>query len=249
LEKGQGLNLPYDLFAPVYDHFFGPESAGDTLRALDRLLLRHLLRGASVLDLCCGTGQLSAALLQKGYAITGVDNSTAMLARARERAPGAHFELADARDFQPPRRFDAVISAYNSLSHMIEPADLLKALRNVRTALQPDAMFVFDLYSEAAYRERWRGSFAKVDDDYACIIRASYDALSHTGENLATAFHRSAEWRRADVRLLSRCYPESELRPLLQAAGFGSVERFEAAADLGIESAAGRVFWRCKARP
>jgi ubiquinone/menaquinone biosynthesis C-methylase UbiE len=249
LEKSPALDLPYDLFAPVYDHFFGPEAAHDTERALDRLLFRDLPPGSSVLDLCCGTGQLSAVLSNLGYQVTGVDNADGMLDRARKRVPTASFILADARDFHIPVSQDAVISAYNSLVHLIAPEDLLHVFQRVRETLKPAGTFVFDLYSESAYRERWRGSFSKVDDRFACIVRASYDPLTRLGENFATAFYESGEWRRADVRLVSRCYTEAELHELLHSAGYRKIEKFDAAADLKIESAAGRVFWCCGIGP
>ena len=50
----------------------------------------------TVLDLCCGTGLMSAALARLGYQVTGVDDSLPMLARARRRAwPGRRSAPAD----------------------------------------------------------------------------------------------------------------------------------------------------------
>ena len=100
LEKNPALGLAYDLFTPVYDHFFGPEAAGDTERAIEGLLFRDLAPGASVLDLCCGTGQLLEVLAQRGYQVTGVDLSAAMLDRARRWVPRARFYHADVRAFR-----------------------------------------------------------------------------------------------------------------------------------------------------
>ena len=37
----------------------------------------------TVLDVCCGTGLMASELVARGYRITGVDASAAMLARAR----------------------------------------------------------------------------------------------------------------------------------------------------------------------
>lgn len=236
--------LPYDLFAPVYDHFFGPDAARDTERALEVLLFRNLPLGATVLDLCSGTGQLSRVLLDRGYQVTGIDNSAAMLQRARENAPGARFQVVDARDFRCAQSYDAVISAYNSLVHLTNLQELGDVFRNVYEGLKTKGIFIFDLYNEAAYQQRWRGSFAKVDRQYACIVHPSYDPKTRTGENLATIFYEANGWHRTDVRLVSHCFTESELREGLGRAGFAEIQSVEAASGLGIESAAGRVFWR-----
>lgn len=50
----------------------------------------------SVVDAPCGTGRFAAFLRERGLAYTGVDLSPAMLAVAREKAPGARYLAADA---------------------------------------------------------------------------------------------------------------------------------------------------------
>ena len=164
-----------------------------------------------------------------------------------QRVPSAAFYQADIREFRPEGKFDAVISAYNSLPHITAPEELLRIFSNVRNALWDGGTFVFDLYSDSAYAERWRGSFCKVDDKFVCVVRANYDPESARGENLITVFRRDKQWERTDTRLTTRCYSADELYSLLQQAGFSSIEKRDAAAELGITGADGRVFWRCRA--
>lgn len=52
--------------------------------------------GTEALDLCCGHGSVSAALLARGAQVTGLDFSPAMLSIARSKAPGATFIEGDA---------------------------------------------------------------------------------------------------------------------------------------------------------
>src|SRR6059058_5788413 len=66
--------LPYDFFAPAYDHIFGPEAAGATWQALEQLLLPELEPSARLLDLCCGTGELAHQFARRGYLVVGLDN-------------------------------------------------------------------------------------------------------------------------------------------------------------------------------
>src|SRR5262245_26392810 len=53
-------------------------------------------RGTRLLDICCGTGVTSAEAAARGAHVTGVDFSSAMLARARRACSGADFLEADA---------------------------------------------------------------------------------------------------------------------------------------------------------
>lgn len=79
---------------------------GERTRPAVELLARVPLDDvASAVDLGCGPGN-STELLVARYPraeVVGVDSSEAMLAGARERLPGLHFERADIADWRPAR--------------------------------------------------------------------------------------------------------------------------------------------------
>jgi SAM-dependent methyltransferase len=238
--------VPYDLFCPIYDHFFGPDAAGATAEATERLLLPNLGPKARILDLCCGTGELSRALSRRGRSVTVIDNSKGMLNLARARVADVKFHRYDIRYFRMSDSFDAAISAYNSLAHITTASDFLTVLANVRRCLNPQGLFLFDLYGESAYAKRWKGSFSRIDDDFVCIVNASYNSSKGRGENAITTFCRNGEWVRSDFQLTTRCYSPEEIRGMLLAANFTGVESYDAEKDLHLPQAAGRVFWRCR---
>ena len=66
-----------------------------------------------ILDVGCGTAQLSLPLIRSGHSVVGVDVSSAMLEIARQKlAPGdaAEFRLGDVRSLEDPDDFyDAVV--------------------------------------------------------------------------------------------------------------------------------------------
>ena len=84
--------------------------------------------GMTIVDLGCGTGELTAQLHQKLQAreTIGIDSSAAMLARAPS-VPGLRFEQRDVAGFAPQDRFDLVFS--NAALHWIpDHAGLFKRL-------------------------------------------------------------------------------------------------------------------------
>lgn len=77
--------------------------------------------GERIIDLGCGTGQLTAKIAAAGAIVTGIDSSASMLAEARAAYPAIDFREADARAFDLPEKpYDAVFS--NAVLHWVPQA-------------------------------------------------------------------------------------------------------------------------------
>ena len=84
---------------------------------LDRFL-RLIPRGGAVLDIGCGGGEpIARYVAEEGFAVTGVDSSPKLIARARKRLPGHDWSVADMRLLDLGRRFDGLI-AWDSFFHL-----------------------------------------------------------------------------------------------------------------------------------
>lgn len=245
-EKRERSNSPYDLFASVYGRHFGLDTRMRLLPIHEKLMLDQLSEGAHVLDLCCGSGELADALCERGFQLTGIDNSAEMLRLARTKAPKAAFLLADARYFELPELYAGALCTFNSLAHIHRLSDLQAVFRNVNRALLPGGWFVFDLFMEEAYLRRWRGTFSIVENGQVCVVNASYDAERRLGRNDITVFERGSEWKRGDLTLLQKCYSENELREALTAAGFSDIRQYDGGRDFELHNEEGRAFFVCR---
>jgi trans-aconitate methyltransferase len=87
----------------------------------DLLPLLDARGGERILDLGCGTGQLTAKIAEAGAIVTGIDRSPGMVAQARQNYPNLEFKLADATAFSDAGKFDAVFS--NAALHWIPEAE------------------------------------------------------------------------------------------------------------------------------
>src|SRR5262245_41857151 len=74
-----------------------------------------------ILDVGCGTGQLSAEIAASGAQVVAVDRSPEMVAEARKKFPELRFEVCDARALPFAQEFDAVFS--NAALHWIPEAE------------------------------------------------------------------------------------------------------------------------------
>lgn len=96
-----------------------------------------------VLDVSCGIGTQAIGLARQGFAVTASDVSTGAVARGRAEAQQRGVEIAfsvcDMRTAHAHhhRQFDVVISADNSLTHLLTDDDLLLALRQMFACTRP----------------------------------------------------------------------------------------------------------------
>ena len=74
-----------------------------------RRIMTELLQGQRVLDVCCGSGDLSAELAAAGCQVVGIDTSSRMLAYARQKRIAATFDWMDAAAMPFRREFDAAV--------------------------------------------------------------------------------------------------------------------------------------------
>ena len=108
-------------------------------------------QGGAVLELACGTGQLTIPVAELGLPTVGLDQSSAMLGVARRRASAASapvaFVQSDMREFALSRAFSLIFVARNSLLHLLSTTDLLATLTTVRRHLTADGVFAFDIFN------------------------------------------------------------------------------------------------------
>jgi SAM-dependent methyltransferase len=232
----------YDPFAWLYNRHWTCY-AGRVLPALDQLGLGEIAPPACVLDLCCGTGQLAAQLHARGYQVTGLDGSEAMIALARENAPACDFIVDDARTFDLPPDYDAVVSVYDSLNHIMTLDELAAVFRRVYAALKPEGLFIFDMNLHEGHVRRGTGSLGHVDDDYAFIGVYEYDPATRRTRLTVTLFRFEAgQWQRQTITLIQACYEIVDLLAALESAGFAACAARDAC-EVGIASEAdARVF-------
>ncbi|NEQ97353.1 MAG: class I SAM-dependent methyltransferase [Cyanothece sp. SIO2G6] len=168
----------------------GPEYAQSQMRSLRKILLNHLPEKAKILDLCCGTGHVMAALVKEGYHVTGIDGSEAMLAYADKNASSAGITQADARSFIVETQFDAVISTSASLNHMMSLEDLKQVFQCVHNALKENGIFTFDINHRDQMEKWWRGKVVEgeIESNFAWFLVPTYDGDRAEGNFQVTLF-------------------------------------------------------------
>jgi trans-aconitate 2-methyltransferase len=118
--------------------------------------------GEQILDLGCGTGQLTEKIAQTGAFVQGIDSSLSMISTAKVNYPHINFSVADARNFQVEEPLDAVFS--NAVLHWIKQPDAV--INCVEKALKPGGRFVAEFGGKG---------------NVGAIVRALLSVLSEIG--------------------------------------------------------------------
>jgi trans-aconitate methyltransferase len=147
--------------------------------------------GERILDLGCGTGQLTAAIASQGAEVVGLDHSAEMIREARGNFPAMRFEAGDGRTFTFDAPFDAVFS--NAMLHWVKPA--AAAVERIWHALRPGGRFVAEFGGHGNVRlisRALRGAMEELGDH-------SFDDLDPWYFPTIAEYAGELEWRGFDV--------------------------------------------------
>lgn len=148
-------------YSQAYDAFYGDKEYARETEFVLELLQKHRLHpsqnvpiknvhGKTVLDFGCGTGRHSAELAQRGLTVIGVDRSESMLRLASLRAKKLGLTIDYFRQIPSNVDFDLVLSLFAVLNYVPPGSELRNTLNNLRSALKPDGIAIFDVWNGVA---------------------------------------------------------------------------------------------------
>lgn len=139
-----------DRFADVYDDWYDdPPATEATVAALiERARAAAGDRTPSVLELGVGTGRLALDLARAGFAVTGLDASTAMLDRlaAKVGAEQVTTVVGDMAGPLPDGPFDLVVVARNTFFNLTTEVAQRACLTEVARVLAPTGRLVVEAF-------------------------------------------------------------------------------------------------------
>jgi trans-aconitate methyltransferase len=107
--------------------------------------------GERILDVGCGTGQLTADIANSGAEVVGLDLSAEMIAAAEANFPKLRFEVADIAAASYHGEFDAVFS--NAALHWVRNQDA--AINAIAQALKRGGRFIFEMGGRGNVQQIW----------------------------------------------------------------------------------------------
>ncbi len=223
----------YDALAVVYDRLLCGVDYAAYADFFERVCRRAGLSPELVLDLGCGTGNMTLELAKRGYDMTGVDGSAEMLSRAFARAgeagqSGILFLEQDMRQFELYGTVDAAVSTLDCFNYLTTAEDLSRTLSLLHNYLIDGGLLLFDVNTPYKFRNVFAGrEYVLEDEDGAfCGWQNDYDQQSRLCRFSLSVFlpDGKGKYTRRDEEQTERAWTRRELSAALAAAGFGEVE-------------------------
>jgi len=135
-------------FAEVYDELMSKTKYEQWKLLLQKIIKKYNISKGNVLDIACGTGEISKALLELGFEkVFGLDKSRYMLDIARKKLNNNRFTILekDMIDIGQFNQYDLIVSFYDSINYLLEPAQVARFLEGIEKALKPGGFAIFDM--------------------------------------------------------------------------------------------------------
>lgn len=243
------MNESYTSFAQVYDMFMDNVDYPAWSKYLIQLLKEYQVEDGLVLDLGCGTGNMTELLAKEGYDMIGVDNSEDMLEIASEKRAESGLNilylLQDMREFELYGTVRAVICLCDSLNYLLEEDDLLTTFKLVNNYLDPNGLFIFDFNTVYKYETVIGDStIAENREDCSFIWENYYTAEDQINEYDLTIFVKQQKdlFRKFTETHLQRGYTLETMKRLVEQSGLIFVEALDADTHGSVTETSERIY-------
>jgi ubiquinone/menaquinone biosynthesis C-methylase UbiE len=215
----------YGIFAKYYDRLMQDVDYAARADYLCAVFKKHNLSGNALLDLACGTGNISFLLAKSGFDVIGVDASPEMLSHAMVKADAAAqnpiFICQDMRSLDLYGTVNAAVCVLDGINHLPSREAVLCTFKGVSLFLEPGGLFVFDLNTPYKLAHILSNNTFVYDyDDLYCIWQNSYNQKTKTCRFDLTFFEKYENtYYRNEESFSERAYSTAQIKNLLNASG------------------------------
>ncbi|MBQ3115229.1 MAG: class I SAM-dependent methyltransferase [Clostridia bacterium] len=215
----------YTMFAEVYDKLINVDYIGMADRIED-IFIKYGKKPNLVLDLACGTGNLTMELSRRGYDIIGIDLSEDMLSLATEKAPDIRFLCQDMTEFELYGTVDAIVCTLDAINYITDKRRLKKMFKLVHNYLNPDGIFIFDINTEHKLKNVLSNNTFVYDEDDIFYTWENYYKNGISTQMLNFFVNTKEGYKRFFEEHIQRAYTVSEIKEMLKDAKLDLLQTF-----------------------
>lgn len=223
--------MNYGRFAYVYDRLMQDVPYDQWVEYIQKELSRTGIHQPKILDVACGTGQVTIRLAKEGYDVTGIDLSDDMLMVAQEKGQKEGFSIPlfqqNMTELEVGESFDCVGIFCDSLNYLQSAEEVQQTFSAVFSHLKQGGLFLFDVHSpykiDRVFAEE---TFAYAGEDVSYIWDCFEGEQEHSVEHELTFFVRDemGRYERFEESHQQRTFPAEVYEAWLREAGFADIQ-------------------------
>ncbi|MCI7692463.1 MAG: class I SAM-dependent methyltransferase [Oscillospiraceae bacterium] len=206
-------NVPYDEIAEYYSK-----------------ILCKIADGRRILDMGCGTGNLTIRLEERGFDVIGLDASSEMLSIAAEKSFNVQWICQDMTETELGEEVDAVISTLDSINHLESAEEIAACFAGAAANLKSGGAFVFDVNTIFKHREILADNTFVYDVDGAYCVWQNEFLPEDNGVSIDLDIffeEENGSYIRGGESFREIALPADEMKKLLEKSGFEVVEIYD----------------------
>ncbi|WML47455.1 class I SAM-dependent methyltransferase [Neobacillus sp. PS3-34] len=246
--------MSYERFAYLYDELMQDAPYHQWAELVLKKLEDYGVKGRTLLDLACGTGELSLRFAREGFQVTGVDLSTDMLSVARSKAEDAGFHLPffeqNMAELEGLGQFDVIGVFCDSLNYLQTAEEVEKTFSKVYQHLKEDGLFIFDVHSIYKITQVFMNQTFTLNEDRLAYIWNSFPGEAPNSVEHELSFfvldESSSKYNRFDEIHFQRTFSVEQYSRWLEHAGFKLLEVCADFEDASPSADSERIFFIAK---
>ena len=258
--------MAYETLASIYDVLMDDVNYEQWADYLHTQLQKNNCPGSRLLDLGCGTGNITISLARKGYTITAVDLSAEMLSQAKHKTAAlleegeslyidwleqdmTMLELYDEND--DFMLLDGVIATFDAFNYITEPEALQFLLQDLADHMNDNGILIFDIQTPYKLKEYLGNNIYTLHrEDVEYVWENHFDEEEQICQMDITFFlHQENDlYKRVTESHTERVYEPELLQLWLNLAGFDVLGIYQELSEKPLEADSHRAVFVARRR-
>ena len=188
----------------------------------------NTINGKKIMEIGCGTGEISKRLADCGYEVCGIDISEEMLKIAGTKYPNLNIKKEDMRTIKIESEFDAIVCVFDALNYLQNFEELKLSFENIKRALKPNGFFLFDILNRKMIDSMFpEDIFADDRENMSIIWKHSYEEEIDLDKISASFFIREERnsYKRYDEVFYKKIYSGKLILQVIKDTGFELISK------------------------
>lgn len=224
----------YNEFASLYDELMNDFDYEMWANYMENIFEKYGNKPKDILEMACGTGNLSLELAKRRYNLVCFDLSEDMLAKAYKklgRYKNVKLLNLNMIDFNINKKFDSIVSICDSINYIRDMDYLLQCFKNVYNHMNDNGLFIFDINSFYKLKHIiGNNTFVEDRKDIFYTWQNYFDEDENICEFYLSFFKEDGNgmYYRFDEDHIERAYKVDEIIHMLKSAGFSRIDYYNA---------------------